>query len=61
MNLGSSKSSLFAGSTLTFGFERNKDKDEKTQKEDSDKEKSERTKKLPIINPLVRLPTWPSK
>lgn len=51
------------GSTLGFGFERNtKDKTEKQHnKDDSDTEKSETIKKLPIINPLVRLPSWPSK
>lgn len=55
-NLGSSKSSLLAGSTLAFGIE--KKHNEKDEKEIKEKTKE---KKLPIINPLVRLPSWPSK
>lgn len=56
-HLGGSKSSLFAGSSLAFSFDRT----EKQSKDESDKEKSDKSKKLPIINPLVRLPSWPSK
>ncbi|XP_021707922.1 diacylglycerol kinase eta-like [Aedes aegypti] len=40
-----------------------KEKDEKKKKDDEKKkkdEKEERVKKLPIINPLVRLPSWPN-
>lgn len=56
-HLGGSKSSLFAGSSLAFSFERT----EKQSKDDSDKEKADKSKKLPIINPMVQLPSWPSK
>lgn len=56
-HLGASKSSLFAGSSLAFNFDRS----EKQSKDDSDKEKADKSRKLPIINPLVRLPSWPSK
>jgi len=55
MPLGSSKSSLFAGSTFNCDKEHDA-KDDKTTKQD----KEEQKKKLPIINPLVRLPSWPS-
>ncbi|KAG4078409.1 hypothetical protein HA402_013120 [Bradysia odoriphaga] len=55
-HLGGSKSSLFAGSSLAFNFDRM----EKLSKDDSDKEKSEKSKKLPIINPMVQLPSWPN-
>lgn len=59
--LGGSKSSLFTGSSFGFNFDRKPiDKDDKGKDEVS-KVKVERTKKLPIINPLVRLPSWPSK
>jgi len=52
------------GSTL-FGFDHlasgDKDKEEKGGK-DKEKTPTEETgRKLPIINPLVRLPNWPSK
>ncbi|XP_039231591.1 diacylglycerol kinase eta isoform X11 [Drosophila yakuba] len=62
-SLKGSKSSLFMGSTL-FGFDHlasaEKDKDEKGGK-DKDKTPTEETnRKLPIINPLVRLPNWPN-
>ncbi|XP_033167999.1 diacylglycerol kinase eta isoform X4 [Drosophila mauritiana] len=61
--LKGSKSSLFMGSTL-FGFDHlasaEKDKEEKGGK-DKDKTPTEETnRKLPIINPLVRLPNWPN-
>lgn len=56
-HLGGSKSSVFAGSSLAFSFDRT----EKQSKDDYDKEKADKSKKLPIINPLVRLPSWPSK
>lgn len=55
-NLCGSKSSLFAGSTLGFNFDR-----KATDKDDATAQKMEKTKKLPIINPLVRLPSWPSE
>lgn len=29
--------------------------------ENIDKQDKDKTKKLPIINPLVRLPSWPSE
>lgn len=54
--LGSSKSSLFAGSTSNFKRDKEKGKDDTGAKE-----KTEKTKKLPIINPLVRSPHWPSE
>lgn len=54
--LGSSKSSLFAGSTSNFKRDKEKGKDDT-----GTKEKTEKTKKLPIINPLVRSPHWPSE
>ncbi|XP_017848729.1 diacylglycerol kinase eta isoform X5 [Drosophila busckii] len=60
----SSKTSLFMGSTL-FGYEHfggASDKDEKPGK-DKEKEKTlmeETNRKLPIINPIVRLPNWPN-
>lgn len=55
--LGGSKSSLLAGSTLNFPFDRRSEKDDKGKDELNGKDK---TKKLPIINPLVRSPHWPS-
>lgn len=55
--LGSSRSTLFGGSSF-FSF----DKDGKDDKEHKrDKNDPLKDKKLPIINPLVRLPSWPSK
>lgn len=64
MPLGSSRSSIFAGSTLGFfGLDRDRsdsDKEEKSKRDDKERKKDQ-TKKLPIINPLVRLPAWPSK
>lgn len=59
--LGNSKSSLLAGSMLGFGSDKKSGDNEKGT--DATKEKTEKTKekKLPIINPLVRLPSWPSK
>lgn len=60
--IGSSKSSLFAGSSLNFPFERRStEKDDKGKDETSAKDKADRSKKLPIINPLVRSPHWPSE
>lgn len=60
--LKGSKSSLFMGSTL-FGFEHFSagDKDEKPGKDKERTPTEETNRKLPIINPLVRLPNWPSK
>lgn len=60
--IGSSKSSLFAGSSLNFPFDRRpNEKEDKGKDENSGKDKADKTKKLPIINPLVRSPHWPSK
>lgn len=39
---------------MAFNFDRD-EKDDKNKKDDDSKQK-----KLPIINPLVRLPSWPS-
>ncbi|XP_022220024.2 diacylglycerol kinase eta isoform X2 [Drosophila obscura] len=59
--LKGSKSSLFMGSTL-FGFDHFAagDKDDKTGKDKEKTPTEETTRKLPIINPLVRLPNWPN-
>lgn len=54
--LGSSKSSLFAGSTSNIKRDKEKGKEDK-----SGKETVEKAKRLPIINPLVRSPHWPSE
>lgn len=61
--IGSSKSSLFNDSSLNFPFDRRStEKDDKGKDElSSGKDKLEKTKKLPIINPLVLSPHWPSK
>lgn len=58
--LGSSKSSLLAGSILNFPFDRRSEKEDKLKDDSCGKDKAEKTKKLPIINPLVRSPHWPS-
>ncbi|XP_052837076.1 diacylglycerol kinase eta isoform X2 [Drosophila gunungcola] len=61
--LKGSKSSLFMGSTL-FGFDHfaagDKDKEERAGKEKEKTPTEETNRKLPIINPLVRLPNWPN-
>ncbi|KAH8241167.1 hypothetical protein KR032_001023 [Drosophila birchii] len=61
--LKGSKSSLFMGSTL-FGFDHfsagDKDKEEKAGKDKEKTPTEETSRKLPIINPLVRLPNWPN-
>ncbi|XP_017144905.1 diacylglycerol kinase eta isoform X1 [Drosophila miranda] len=59
--LKGSKSSLFMGSTL-FGFDHFAagDKDDKAGKDKEKTPTEETTRKLPIINPLVRLPNWPN-
>ncbi|XP_017861208.1 PREDICTED: diacylglycerol kinase eta isoform X8 [Drosophila arizonae] len=59
--LKGSKSSLFMGSTL-FGFEHFSagDKDEKPGKDKERTPPEETNRKLPIINPIVRLPNWPN-
>nr|NP_001246971.1 uncharacterized protein Dmel_CG34384, isoform E [Drosophila melanogaster]AFH06290.1 uncharacterized protein Dmel_CG34384, isoform E [Drosophila melanogaster] len=61
--LKGSKSSLFMGSTL-FGFDHlasaEKDKEEKSGKDKEKTPTDETNRKLPIINPLVRLPNWPN-
>lgn len=56
--IGSSKSSLFAGSSLNFPFDRRNDKENKGKDESSGKDKGEKTKTFPIINPLVQSPQW---
>lgn len=51
------------GSTL-FGFDHFSDKERGEEKGTKEKEKAttdDSNKKLPIINPLVTLPNWPSK
>lgn len=50
------------GSTL-FGFDHlsTGDKEDKPGKEREKTPMEEANRKLPIINPLVRLPNWPSK
>ncbi|XP_034487795.1 diacylglycerol kinase eta isoform X1 [Drosophila innubila] len=59
--LKGSKSSLFMGSTL-FGFEHFNagDKEEKPGKDKEKTPTEEPNRKLPIINPIVRLPNWPN-
>ncbi|XP_067638682.1 diacylglycerol kinase eta isoform X4 [Eurosta solidaginis] len=66
--LKGSKSSLFMGSAL-FGFDHfgtaangggDKERDEKGQKDRDRASGEEGAKKMPIINPLVRLPNWPT-
>lgn len=60
-----SRASLL-GSTLFnfdhFGLGADKTGDDKDKdKKDKEKTPTEENKKLPIINPLVKLPNWPSK
>ncbi|KRF78930.1 uncharacterized protein Dvir_GJ10956, isoform E [Drosophila virilis] len=59
--LKGSKSSLFMGSSL-FGFEHfsGGDKDDKSGRDKEKTPTEEANRKLPIINPLVRLPNWPT-
>lgn len=61
--IGSSKSSLFAGSSLNFPFDRRStEKEDKGKDETCGKDKTEpKAKKLPIINPFVLSPNWPSE
>lgn len=61
--IGSSKSSLFNDSSLNFTFDRRSTEKEDKAKDElgSGKDKMEKGKKLPIINPLVLSPHWPSK
>lgn len=59
--IGSSKSSLFAGSSLNFPFDRRSNEKDDKGKDESGKDKADKIKKLPIINPLVRSPHWPSE
>ncbi|XP_049284283.1 diacylglycerol kinase eta [Anopheles funestus] len=54
--LGSSKSNIFSSNLGLFNLDKDSDAREERKKE----EKEERVKKLPIINPLVRLPSWPN-
>ncbi|XP_039441387.1 diacylglycerol kinase eta isoform X1 [Culex pipiens pallens] len=56
--LGSSKSNIFSSSLGLFNFERDAERKEEAKKQKDERE--ERNKKLPIINPLVRLPSWPN-
>jgi diacylglycerol kinase (ATP) len=48
---------LAAAAAATSSFYTDAEKKEREKKDDREKE----NRKLPIINPLVRLPTWPSK
>uniref|UniRef100_A0A182Y4N4 Diacylglycerol kinase n=1 Tax=Anopheles stephensi TaxID=30069 RepID=A0A182Y4N4_ANOST len=54
--LGSSKSNIFSSNLGLFNLDKDSDAREDRKKE----EKEEKVKKLPIINPLVRLPSWPN-
>uniref|UniRef100_A0A182K3J2 Diacylglycerol kinase n=1 Tax=Anopheles christyi TaxID=43041 RepID=A0A182K3J2_9DIPT len=54
--LGSSKSNIFSSNLGLFKVDKDSDGQEERKKE----EKEEKVKKLPIINPLVRLPSWPN-
>ncbi|XP_053691122.1 diacylglycerol kinase eta [Sabethes cyaneus] len=56
--LGSSKSNIFSSNLGLFNFERDVESKEKEDKKKDEKE--EKVKKLPIINPLVTLPSWPN-
>ncbi|XP_075145115.1 diacylglycerol kinase eta isoform X4 [Haematobia irritans] len=60
-NLKGSKTSLFTGSSL-FGFDHFGMAPEKEDKEKKEKDKTptEENRKLPIINPIVKLPNWPN-
>lgn len=52
----------FASARNIFGSRKSfsKDKDRIKDKEDEEKKREEKPKSLPIINPLVRLPSWPN-
>ncbi|XP_062699016.1 diacylglycerol kinase eta isoform X2 [Aedes albopictus] len=56
--LGSSKSNIFSSNLGLFNFDRDSESKEDDKKKKDEKE--EKVKKLPIINPLVRLPSWPN-
>lgn len=58
LSLGASKSNIYGGSTM-FG-EREKNSEERKREKEREKERM-MNKRLPIINPLVQLPSWPSK
>ncbi|XP_013118345.1 diacylglycerol kinase eta isoform X1 [Stomoxys calcitrans] len=58
-NFKGSKASLFTGSSL-FGFDHFGTGPEKEDKEKKDKTPTEENRKLPIINPIVKLPNWPN-
>lgn len=58
LSLGASKSNMYGGSTM-FG-EKEKHSEEKKREREREKERM-MNKRLPIINPLVQLPSWPSK
>lgn len=57
ISLGKSKTNLLGPSSLGDDGGENKGGDETTTKSDADEQPT--TKRLPIINPLVRLPHWP--
>ncbi|XP_052868545.1 diacylglycerol kinase eta [Anopheles cruzii] len=54
--LESSKSNIFSSNMGLFNLERDSESKDDKKKD----EKEDRVKKLPIINPLVRLPSWPN-
>ncbi|XP_055606025.1 diacylglycerol kinase eta-like isoform X2 [Uranotaenia lowii] len=56
--LGTSKSNILGSNLGLFNFDRDAESKEEAKKKKEEKE--ERNKKLPIINPLVRLPSWPN-
>lgn len=58
LSLGASKSNMYSGSTM-FG-EKEKQSEEKKRERERERERMI-NKRLPIINPLVQLPSWPSK
>lgn len=59
LSLGASKSNMYGGSTM-FGEKDMKHSEERKREKERDKERM-MNKRLPIINPLVQLPSWPSK
>lgn len=57
--LKGSKANLLMGSS-PFSFDHGEGKDREDQISKDKEPIDDANKKLPIINPLVRLPTWPS-
>lgn len=55
--LNPNEAAALAAAAATTKFYEELDKSERKE----EKENAKRSRKLPIINPLVRLPTWPSK